>query len=379
MKIAQITPEYPPYCGGIGSYVHNLTNFLIKKGINVEVHTPKTKFNIVQTEENDDKLKVYRINTNLEIKSEKINLFLLNKFKKINCDLIHIHGHIWFCSINGAFISKLKNIPLIMTHHGEGYIKSFLTSITRRIRDRIGKELFKHASKVICVNKSEILNLEKKYKIPSEKIHFIPNGAKPKIYNINEKEAELILDNLYKRDYLLYVGFLYKWKNPLILIKIIKEIAKARPELRLVIVGRGPEEIKMRSLINRWNLNKNIILLKFVSEKLLAYLYEHAAIFLFPSIYDVSPTVLLDAMNHSLPVVAYAIPSVMELINNEKNGFLVPINNIKLYEEKILFLLKNKDIQKKFGLNSKNLIEKYYNWNKIGSQILQMYKNALEI
>lgn len=379
MKITHISPEYPPYSGGIGSYVFNLTNYLAEHEASIEIFTPFLESKTTQIEKSKKNIKVNRINYNIEVKSEKINFLLLKKLKEIHSDLIHIHGHLSFFSLNGAILSKWKKIPLIITHHGDGVITGLISKITRKIRDEFGKKIFQQASGVICVNKSEIPNLETKYKIPSDKIQFIPNCPTPKKYAVNEKEAEKLLGPLYKNDYLLYVGFLYEWKNPVLLVKVIKEIVKNQPTIQLVMVGSGPDENKIRSLINHWDLKDNIILLKFVSEKLLTYLYDKAKIFLFPSIYDVSPTVLLDAMNHSKPVVAHAIPSVMELIIDEKNGFLIPINHIEMYKEKILYLLENKDIQKEYGLYSKKIIDKYYNWNKVGAQILQLYKNVLAL
>ncbi|MHA1130254.1 MAG: glycosyltransferase family 4 protein, partial [Candidatus Helarchaeota archaeon] len=210
MKITHIAPEYPPYSGGIGSYVYNLANHLVKRKINLEIIAPSEKSNTISKEELGAFLKITRIPTNLLIKSERISFSLLNILKNLNTDLVHLHGHLSFYSLLGAFISKRKNLPSVITHHGDGIINSLVTRLTRKVRDQIGLSIFDSASKVICVNRSEISKLKKKYHIKQNKILFIPNGPTPVPYQFDESKAKRLLGPLYNTEYLLYVGFLLK-------------------------------------------------------------------------------------------------------------------------------------------------------------------------
>ena len=73
------------------------------------------------------------------------------------------------------------------------------------------------------------------------------------------------------------------------------------------------------------------------------------------------PVNVMEAMASGLPIIATDCRGNKDLIVNGENGYIININNMNELKEKILFLLKNKNICEQFEINSKKKIKKYGN------------------
>lgn len=124
---------------------------------------------------------------------------------------------------------------------------------------------------------------------------------------------------------LLYVGYLKHMKG---LTDVIDALAILRDEgedVELHLVGAGPEEEALRAragrcdLVDRVHFHGYVIMGPDLNRH-----YDQADVFVFASLSEGSPRVVLEAMAHSLPVVSTPVGSVPELIEDEQRGLLVP-------------------------------------------------------
>ena len=100
-------------------------------------------------------------------------------------------------------------------------------------------------------------------------------------------------------------------------------------EDHLVLVGDGPLKEKYQKFIKDNNLN-NVHLISFLNKKDLFELYRASDVHISLSKQDIFGHTILEALSCSLPVVASKnIVSALEYISNEKNGYVVDINNIE--------------------------------------------------
>ena len=83
------------------------------------------------------------------------------------------------------------------------------------------------------------------------------------------------------------------------------------------------------------------------------------------------PMVLLEAMECSLPIVAFSNVGAKFLVKNNHNGLLCNIGDIDCLANKILYLIENKKLREEMGKKSKELVQKFYienlayKWNRI--------------
>ena len=185
-------------------------------------------------------------------------------------------------------------------------------------------------------------DLVKNYKIQDSKITVINN---PIDFGKIEKLANISSEDLFDKNKinLLAVGRLSHQKGFDTLIEILKELDN---KYCLSILGLGPDEEKLKSMIKELNLESKVKLLGFKDNP---YIYmKQADIFVLSSRFEGFPNVVLEANACQTPVVAFDCPGgTEEIIINGENGYLAKCQNKKDFISKIDSIDLNKKIDKK--------------------------------
>jgi glycosyltransferase involved in cell wall biosynthesis len=87
---------------------------------------------------------------------------------------------------------------------------------------------------------------------------------------------------------------------------------------------------------------------------------RESSMYLMTSEFEGFPLVLIEAMSTGLPVVSYACPTgPKDIIDDGKNGFLVPVNDEDMFAEKICVLIENEPLRKKMGQEALSVSQRY--------------------
>jgi len=100
--------------------------------------------------------------------------------------------------------------------------------------------------------------------------------------------------------------------------------------------------------------------------------YSLASIFVFPSLTEGSPRVVLEAMASGLPVIT--TENAKSLVENGKNGFIIPIRNVEAIKEKIEFFYYNREMIKKMGEEARKRVE---NKKSFGETVFEIYQKII--
>jgi len=175
---------------------------------------------------------------------------------------------------------------------------------------------------------------------------------------------------------ILYVGRLIKRKGIDHLIKVFSELRKKRNDIYLIVIGgsgfygyKEPFAFTKQELID-YSITQGLIpdediyFLGDISHDNLPFYYQLCDIFVLPASaeIDVEPwgLVVNEAMSFGKPVIATeAVGSAYTLIQNGKNGFIIPEKDNRALEEKIVYLLDNPEIAIKMGENAKKFINNH--------------------
>lgn len=166
--------------------------------------------------------------------------------------------------------------------------------------------------------------------------------------DFDEMAAQCEGHNPKKENTVISVGRLERQKDFVTLIKAYKKVAKLYPNWKLKIFGQGNRKDELQSLIEQENLTENVKLCGVTHSPFLEM--KKAKIFVLSSFYEGFPNVLCEAMHAGLPCISTKCecgPS--ELIDNEKNGFLVQIGNTDQMVEKIIVLIENENLRNTIG------------------------------
>jgi len=251
--------------------------------------------------------------------SEKFNpLFLWKLFVVIRNEKPEIlHCHLFHANLIGRIIGRISKVPFIVsTIHSDNFggkfryfllkITDFLTDITVVVSEKIKEDLVKR--KIITINKIKV----------------IYNGVPENKDIINKEDIEKIKNNLkITNNYpiLLSVGRLTQVKGQIYLIQALSILKDKYPDIKLLLIGDGPEKLSLVGEVNKLRLTNNVLFLGELRD--ISLFYKLADIFILPSLNEGFGLAVVEAMSNKLLVVASRVGGVSEIINNRVTGFMV--------------------------------------------------------
>ena len=363
MNIIQVSAHYPPNFGGLQNVAKEISERLSKKGHQVKVFTSDIGCPKEKQLKSTKNLKINYL-PSWEFAHTPIIPSLFSRLMKIPKDsIIHIHVAQALTPEIVWLISKLRKIPYIAHLHGDVKPSGKMGFLLKPYQKIFFKQVIKNALKIIVLTK-EYKNFFKENYNCTQEIIVIPNGVKEEFF-INKKR------NNNKRINLLYVGRLSPEKNIPNLIEAFSILKNKN--LNLNIVGEGEKRQEIENLIKLKKL-KNVILHGRKEGKELIEVYKNSDIFLLASNSEGLPLVLLEAMASKTPIIASDVRGIHELIKGV--GILVNPPTTKKFAEAIQKLIDNPRLRKKLAENGSKEVKKY-SWDKIVSQIEQVYKEVL--
>lgn len=365
---------FPPE-EGIGNYVYGLSRELIKKGHKVTIIT-RGGWNKTQREVIEG-IEVFKVRF-IPLYPYYIHLhgIFLNKiFRSLESaiDIVHVHTPL------SPFIKT--SLPLITTIHTPMLtdtrsieVKDF-RSMMEKLMGRfvsypVELKLLKRADIITTVANSVAQEL-KEYNIDPEDVNVIGNGVDEKIF--------IPAKNKGGDRYILFTGRLAYRKGLFDLIECAKYICKKYDDVNFIIVGDGMLRNTLQMEVRNSGLEKRIIFKGRVPKTELINFYQNAMMHVIPSHYEGLPTVLLEAMSCGLPVVATAVSGNLDVIENGKNGLLIPPKSPEEMANAISILLEDSSRRRELGRAARTTIEEKFTWDIVSNRMIQCYDSLSKI
>lgn len=179
---------------------------------------------------------------------------------------------------------------------------------------------------------------------------YIPNS----IDKIPKKSA------LLKNKNLISVGRLSSEKGYLDLLKIYKRLVKDYPDWKLNIVGDGNERDVLESYIRKNKLEENVVLHGFRGKDYIDDLLHNSSIYVMTSYTESFGIVLIEAMSHGVPCIAFdSAEGAREIINSGENGYLIKNRNFYAMIMKIEALIEKEEERIRIGKLARKSVKKY--------------------
>lgn len=303
----------------------------------------------------------------------------LDKYK---LDIVHIHSPFTMGEI-GLKYAKKHNIPCIATMHSqfkqdfEKAVKSEF--LAKKLNNKLIK-LFNKCDECWAVNKevARIYYEEYGYKCMPR----VMNNATEMEPVDDVKKAHEFINKKYniKKDekVFLFVGRINTLKNILFIADSLKAVKEKDPKLKfkMLYVGAGQDEEKLMNKIAQCNLQNDAFLCgKVTNRKELAYYFSRADLFLFPSVYDASSIVQIEAASQGTPTVFLKNTATAATVTDNVNGFLSDYT-VGAYSDKIIEIMHNKELYEKVSKNA--YIDLYKTWKQMVDKAYELYKEFIE-
>ena len=293
------------------------------------------------------------------IKEEKIDL---------------LHAHIWnpaSCRYAFSAASRAK-IPIVTTEH-DPFELSFLKNL-------IKKRSLKKTNRVVTVSAANQKILRELYPEEKNKFIVIPNGIDTtwwhsQFLRFTDLDRRKIKEELFLAHenslIIISVAELHERKGLKYLIEAIPEVAAKFPNIKLVLVGEGPERPELEKLIKKLGIENHVILTG--RQKEIPKLLKCADIFVLPSKREAFGLVLLEAMIAGLPIIASDTGGIPEIIENKKNGILVEPENSGKIATALIALISHPEKRKKLAAAGAEIVHEKFEAKKMAEEYGKIY------
>jgi glycosyltransferase involved in cell wall biosynthesis len=278
-------------------------------------------------------------------------------FKEQKFELMLVHEYPPFYNGIGArwLWNKIKVPYVLEILHIPGYPKA--ANLKEKVYKIVTKLFIKCDSKkakaVRIINRKQVAEFLLKAGIQEKKLSYIP------AFYIDFQIFKPIAAD--KKFDLVFAARLEKNKGITLLLEAIRSIKLQNPNIKLLIIGSGPEKENLLQFIKKEKLESNVQFsgwLETANDVALAY--NSGRIFVNPSFNEGGPRVMLEAMACGLPIITTKVGVALDVIEDGNNGIFVSWKPEEI-AEKILYLLDNTKLQEKFsgaGLETVKQFEK---------------------
>jgi len=379
MKIAFFTDSYFPMINGVTISVANLADELRILGHTVYIFAPKFD-DYVDTEKNIYRLKSFKV---LDMDPAVHMPFMLphqilKDIQPLEFDIIHAHGNGFF-SLLGYQVALMKGIPFLLTFHTQLTLYTHYILKGKIITPRVAATTLRLLGNMCdtAITPSVKMSEELVSYGVKKPIRVVPNFVYSEKLTSNEKGfLHDFCDIPVSSVILLTVARLGKEKNLMFLLRAFKKIADGGTGAHLVIVGRGDEELALKKYVLENNLNNLVHFTGRIQPKEMVKVYSGADIFVFSSISEVHPMVILEAGAAGLPFVVVDDGAYKNIIETGKNGYIVS-QHAQEFASRTLDLINSPETRQKFGIVSKNTIETNFSPKKLTLQMLDVYQETI--
>jgi len=287
------------------------------------------------------------------------------KLKKIyrdeEIDVVHFMIPTPLCFV-GANVAKKMELPVVGHSHTQPENILMVVKMDFKVLNWLFYKyllwFYGRADVVVCPTKFA----ESKLKMYSDKINteVVSNGVDLNQFKKMEVPDKFYSDfNLNKgKKSILYVGRIWPEKNIKVLIKAMPHILKRDKDIHLNIVGKQEKDYDMlNKLVDKLGLRKNVTFLGRVSDEDLVYAYNACDVFCLPSFVELEGMVVLEAMGLGKPIVISDSKESASRFYVDGNGYNFETTNEVDLSEKLLKLLGDKNLRKKMGKKSLEIVK----------------------
>ncbi len=387
-----MTKEYPPFIyGGAGVHVAELVRVL-RKDIQVKVRC-------FGEDRNETDTFAYRHGTEFDSANPALQTMAtdLSMVSDIaGADLVHTHT--WYANFTGQVAAALHGIPHLITAHSLEPLRPWKEQQLGggyRLSSLIERSAYEDATGIIAVSDGMRKDILRAYpQLDPQKVSVVHNGIDLEAFQAAD-QPDLVRANGVDPDKrsVVFVGRITMQKGLPYLLKAARELPS---DVQLVLCAGAPDTPQILQEVTDLveelrKVRDNVIWVeKHLSRVELIAMLSAATVFACPSIYEPLGIVNLEAMACGTPVVATATGGIPEVVEHEKTGLLVPIEQLQdgsgkpLDESKFVSdfaaalnkMLDHPELAE-FGKAGRSRVENHFSWESIAAETISVYQSAI--
>lgn len=288
-----------------------------------------------------------------------------------------VHTHLIGANVLAAPLAALFRVPVRFTHdHTNDDVRH--RSFIHRSLDTLANRLNHH---IIAVSSSIRTFLCQQERISSQKVSVIYNSVDLHRFTPRNDLSvkERVRRTLGLPDEALLVGGvgrLHYQKNFPLFLEVAAEVCARLPQAFFVIAGEGPERAELEAMSRKLGLASRVRFLGFVKE--MPELYQSLDLLLLTSHFEGTPLTVLEALAMGVPVVASSVDGVAEVLEDGKDGILVPPGRRDHFVKGVCQVLQDQSLWRHFSRSGQKKAQQHHSAEAMVRQVEALYLRYLE-
>lgn len=377
MKVCLVSSYYPPYVGGIETYVSNLATSLAKRGHSVTVFCSERPLRPGSTFTGE--VRVVRFRTPLVLYGAPVGFFPADLLRGDH-DVIHANFPNPYFAAAAAWTGAVKEIPAVLTWHNDLPAVTRGASLLVGAHDRVSP-IYLNSFRTIIATTNAYLESSKTLQRYSSKVRVVLNGVDTSRFAPSvDGDSVRELHGLRGCFVVLFVGALTRWhryKGLDVLIEAFARASSNRPRMRLLVVGSGELSAEYRSLARDLRVEERVRFVGHVDDAALPEYYAASDVAVLPSRNrsEGFGLTLLEAMASGRAVVGSSIGGIPELVHSGVDGLLVEPNDPSALASALIELCDRDDERSMMGRAGRAFAE-LHDWRLVAQEVESVYADS---
>ncbi len=270
-----------------------------------------------------------------------------------------------------TLFSRVEGLPPLI-HHEDGFNED--EQVKLNWKRNLFRKFALGAARALVVPSENLVGIAKNvWKQPEQRIHRIPNGIDVKRFEKKPQRGSLPGFTRHKGEVVVgTVAGLRAIKN---LPRLVRACAAAGDNVRLVIVGEGPDRERIVAEAQRAGLGDRLLMPGFLPDP--ARYIGLFDIFALSSDSEQFPISLIEAMAAGLPVAATDVGDIKSMVSQANQGFIKPLGDESKFRESLTTLVQHQQLREDLGMQNRLKAQAEYNESKMLARYALLYGQAL--
>jgi len=373
MRIAQVTPVYPPYAGGIGTIAHEYTERLRARGFDVHVTTPAYKGQIHAS----DPHYVHRMAPT----AEWGNAAFLPRLQSVlsTYDIIHLHYPFFGGAELFAFESD-RRIPLVVTYHMDVVALGLKRMVFSAHRRALMPAIMRQADRILVSSMDYAETSDIKLLLDDRRVVEMPFGVDLDRFHPGSGVSVRTRFGIPPTDaVILFVGGLddaHYFKGIAVLLDALELLTNEH--WHAMVVGSGNLQKSYETMVGISRVKDRVHFAGSVPVEELPDFYRAANVHVLPSTdrSEAFGVVTLEAAASGIPSIVSDLPGVRTVVVPEETGFHFPVGDRAMLAQHLDAILSNPTLAERMGEAARRRAESEYAWDGLMDRLEGVYRSV---
>ena len=367
VKVALVTPRFPPDIGGLEGYVGWVAEVLQATG-RFEVTVITTGTGRRARQEFYKGIPVHRLGTWLTLSNTPVNPLWWGQVRRLltrlDVDVVNAHAPVPGLADVAAFTAP---VPVVMTYHSGSLVKGDhpVDGLLRAYERHVLPRVFDRCSDLVAVSPVSMAHA-------TGRAQLVPPGVDTTLFSKTEDERE---------PRVLYVGRVERtsrWKGIQVLVESLVRLKDLVPDVRLDVVGDGDDVPHLKALADRLGVADSIDWHGQVAHDDLPRFYQRAGVTVLPSLTESESfgMTLVEAMATGCPVVGSNVGGIPFVIRDNVDGVLVPPGDASALADGVASVLTDPTKAAALGAAGREAALARWDWGRQEERTIRVIEEA---